>query len=217
MIEPATDLPPRASLSQLNGLLQAYRFSPVTENVSRRLADYLVLLQHWNARMNLTAIRDPELIVSRHFAESIACAQLLPVGICDMLDFGSGAGFPGIPIALCRPEISVTLAESQAKKASFLREAVRRLELDAEVFSHRAETLPKQFDCVTLRAVDRMARAVGSASMLVRDGGWMGVMTTGSLQDSLVRACGAGWTWDNPSSLPGGDSRVFILAKKSAV
>ena len=83
--------------------------------------------------MNSTAIRDEEGILSRHFVESIACACALPAGIFTLLDFGSGAGFPGIPIALCRPEIAVILAESQGKKAAFLQEAVRVLGISAKV------------------------------------------------------------------------------------
>ena len=88
--------------------------------------------------------------LSRHFVESIACARALPEGISTLLDFGSGGGFPGIPIALCRPEIAVTLAESQGKKAAFLQEAVRVLGSQAKVHAGRAELLTTQFDCVTL-------------------------------------------------------------------
>ena len=94
-----------------------------------RFEEYLALILRWNSRMNLTAIRDEEEILARHFVESIACAQHFPEGIGTLLDFGSGAGFPGIPIALCRPEIAVTLAESQSKKAAFLQETVRILGL----------------------------------------------------------------------------------------
>src|SRR5207342_666778 len=100
---------------------------------------YLELLLRWNARLNLTAIRDQEGILSRHFVESIACARAVPEEVATLLDFGSGAGFPGIPIALCRPEIVVTLAESKAKKAAFLQEALRTLALRANVRAKRAE------------------------------------------------------------------------------
>ena len=91
--------------------------------------------------MNLTAVRDPQQIQARHFVESIACARNLPADIGSLLDFGSGAGFPGVPIALCRPAIRVTLAESQNKKASFLMEVVRVLKLSSKVFAQRAENL----------------------------------------------------------------------------
>ena len=115
--------------------------------------------------MNLTAIRDPEEIVRRHFGESLFAAQ--HIGECEtLLDFGSGAGFPGLPIQLFRPELRVTLAESQNKKATFLREVIRTLGLNTEVWAARVETMPaaRQFDVVTLRAVDNMEAAVLAAS-----------------------------------------------------
>ena len=82
-----------------------------------------------------------------------------------LLDLGSGAGFPGLPVALFLPEIQVTLAESQHKKASFLREVVRTLGLKTEVWASRAESLPleRQFHTITLRAVDNMAAAIATA------------------------------------------------------
>src|SRR5260370_9522 len=106
------------------------------------------LLLKWNARTNLTAIRDPEEIVRRHFGESLFAARHLNPTTPDpspmtLLDFGSGAGFPGLPIALLRPDLQVTLAESQNKKAAFLREAVRTLILpNVEVWDARVEALP---------------------------------------------------------------------------
>src|SRR5580658_6640344 len=69
---------------------------------------YLALLLKWNARINLTAVRKPEEIVRRHFMESIFAARQVPKKTKTLLDYGSGAGFPGIPIAICRPEIGVT-------------------------------------------------------------------------------------------------------------
>jgi 16S rRNA (guanine527-N7)-methyltransferase len=132
-----------------------------------RLSAYLDLLLKWNARTNLTAIRDPEEIVRRHFGESLFAAQHLDPGTPSLLDFGSGAGFPGLPIALLRPDIQVTLAESQNKKATFLREAVRSLNLPStEVWPDRVESMPasREFHTVALRAVDNMAAAIASAA-----------------------------------------------------
>ncbi len=85
---------------------------------------YLELLLRWNQRLSLTAVRDPDQIIQRHFLECAFVASQLPQDIADLLDYGSGAGLPGIPIAICRPEISVTLAEAHGKKASFLREVL---------------------------------------------------------------------------------------------
>ncbi len=134
--------------------------------LAAQLSVYLRLLLKWNARTNLTAIRDPEQIVQRHFGESLFAGLHLSPETATLLDLGSGAGFPGLPIALLRPDIAVTLAESQNKKAAFLREAVRTLDLkNVEVWASRAESLPaeRQFDTVTLRAVDNMAAALAAA------------------------------------------------------
>jgi 16S rRNA (guanine527-N7)-methyltransferase len=133
--------------------------------IHAQLATYLDLILKWNARTNLTAIREPEEIVRRHFGESLFVGAHL--GTCTtLLDFGSGAGFPGIPIQLLRPEIAVTLAESQGKKAAFLREAIRTLALPTEVWAARVESMPpaRQFDTVVLRAVDDMDAAVAEAA-----------------------------------------------------
>lgn len=134
-----------------------------------KLATFLELLLKWNARTNLTAIRDPEQIVRRHFGESLFAARHIGP-TTSLLDLGSGAGFPGIPIQLLHPELPVTLAESQSKKAAFLREAARTLDLDSEIWPQRAELLasPRAFDTVTLRAVDNMRAAIAEAKRRAR-------------------------------------------------
>ncbi len=182
---------------------------------SGKFEAYLALIVRWNARMNLTAVREESAIIERHFVECIACAQALPEGIASLLDFGSGAGFPGIPIALCRPEIAVTLAESQGKKAAFLREAVRVLELSATVHSGRAEGLSGQFDCVTLRAVDRMDVAIAAAAKLVRRGGWLAPMTTNAELAKVKAAGGSEFEWLEPTRLPVSEDRVLVLGRRA--
>lgn len=199
---------------RLNALLEGAGLTGLDVAQADRFGAYLALLVRWNARVNLTAIRDEEGILSRHFVESIACARALPAGISTLLDFGSGGGFPGIPIALCRPEIAVTLAESQGKKAAFLQEAVRVLGLSAKVHSQRAELLRTQFDCVTLRAVDRMHEAVSAASILVAPGGWLAPMTTTSELAGVKAAAGTDFTWSTPVGLPGGDDRIVALGQR---
>jgi 16S rRNA (guanine527-N7)-methyltransferase len=156
------------SESAIETLLAPY-LSPIPPGISSQLSLYLDLLLKWNARTNLTAIRDPEEIVRRHFGESlfagqhISPAEQLPD---TLLDLGSGAGFPGLPIALLHPMIRVTLAESQNKKSTFLREAVRTLALqNVEIWPTRVEFMPpaRQFHTVTMRAVDNMAAAIAAA------------------------------------------------------
>ena len=171
----------------LNTLLMEANSAPLDGDTLSRFDTYLELLLRWNARTNLTAIRTADGILRRHFLESILAARALPAGIGTLLDFGSGAGFPGLPIALCRMEIAVTLAESQNKKAAFLREATRTLGLSVAVHAARAETVATRFDCVTLRAVDRMEQAIAAAVSLVVPGGWLAVLTTGN-QAAAARA-----------------------------
>ena len=198
----------------LNELLKASGLPELQPQLVGQFEAYLALLLRWNARLNLTAIRDQESILSRHFVESIACAHALPEGTQTLLDFGSGAGFPGIPVALCCPEISVTLAESQGKKAAFLREAVRTLGLTASIWAYRAETLQSTFDCVVMRAVDRMETAVSAASLLVSQGGWLLLMTTGPELPTLQRAAGEGFVWRAPVRLASGLDRLFLIGNR---
>jgi 16S rRNA (guanine527-N7)-methyltransferase len=156
---------PALSESAIADLLIPYIPAPPASLYSQ-LSQYLDLLLKWNARTNLTAIRDPEEIVRRHFGESLFAAQHLGSPET-LLDLGSGAGFPGLPIALLHPAIQVTLAETQNKKATFLREAVRTLSLrNIEVWAARVETMPstRRFHTVTLRAVDNMAAAIAAAA-----------------------------------------------------
>lgn len=200
--------------TRLNEFLIEANQSPLDPLQIQRFETLYSLFLRWSARINLTAIHDQDGILSRHFVESIACARALPARISTLLDFGSGAGFPGIPIALCRPEIAVTLAESQGKKAAFLREAVRVLEISAQVHSGRAESLATHFDCVTLRAVDKMERAVQSAALLVRPGGWLALMTTTAALPALKAAAGAEFIWTAAPLLPGSD-RLLALGKRA--
>jgi 16S rRNA (guanine527-N7)-methyltransferase len=156
---------PTLSESAIETLLVPY-LSPIPTEILPKLSLYLDILLKWNARTNLTAIRDPEEIVRRHFGESLFAAPR--IGPCDtLLDLGSGAGFPGLPIALLHPEIRVTLAESQNKKSTFLREVARTLDLEnTEIWPARAESMPpaRRFHTVTMRAVDNMAAAITAAT-----------------------------------------------------
>lgn len=200
--------------ARLNAQLLAAGLEPVDAVTAAQFGNYVSLILRWNARVNLTAISDEEGILSRHIIESIEVARTIPKGIATLLDFGSGAGVPGIPIALCRPEIAVMLAESQGKKAAFLREAVRVLGLGAAVHGERAELLRQRFGCVTMRAVDRIAEAVVVAAGLVQAGGWLVLMTTEAGAESVRAAAGPEFSWTHPLSLTGGDQRILAMGQR---
>ena len=162
-----------------------------------QLSEYLRLLLQWNAVTNLTSIRKPEEIVQRHFGESLFAAGVLAryAGAgASVLDFGSGAGFPGVPAALLLPEINVTLAESQGKKAAFLRELVRVLDLRAEIWAGRVERMPstRRFDAVLMRAVDRMEQ--------MEMNGWERVAHNGILLRLTTKPSGLGTTYPLPGA-----------------
>jgi 16S rRNA (guanine527-N7)-methyltransferase len=174
--------------------------------------NYLDLLLRWNQHLNLTAIRDPLQIIQRHFVESAFAAQHLPMGIECLLDYGSGAGLPGIPIAICRPEIQVTLAEAQGKKASFLREALRVLSLPGQVYADRVEAMPEEklFDAVTMRAVEKMESAVPIAVKRVKQ--YLVLLTTGK-----SAATSRGFTemeWFEPIPLPNSAQMILIIGQR---
>lgn len=199
---------------RLNELLGDAGLTTLNEKLAGQFEAYLSLILRWNSRMNLTAVRDAEGILARHFVESIACSHALPEGIATLLDFGSGAGFPGLPIALCRPEITVTLAESQSKKAAFLQEAVRTLGVPVTVHSARAEALRAAFDCVVLRAVDRMPESVSAAVRLVAPDGWLVLMTTAAQLEVLRASAGEGFDWQEPATMPGSESKLLALGRR---
>lgn len=182
---------------------------------AEKFAIYLELLVKWNAKLNLTAIREPSEIIRRHFVECVQCALALPA-VATLLDFGSGAGLPGIPIAIVRPEIRVTLGESQMKKAVFLREAVRVLGLNAEVFDGRVEGMApvREFDAVTLRAVDRMAEATQAGLARMRAGGLLVVFTTSGALDGMKNAV-SGVTWGQEDQIVGLDRGLLLQGRKS--
>lgn len=175
---------PHIPVGRIADLLQPYVGSAaVPDSLYQSLSIYLNLLLRWNARTNLTAIRDPEKIVQRHFGESLFAGLHLARRLsanATLLDFGSGAGFPGLPIQLLLPGLRVTLAESQSKKAAFLQEAVRVLNLRSEVWSARVEAMPadRVFDAVTLRAVDNMEQAISTASDRLKLSGCLAILLT---------------------------------------
>ena len=158
------------------------------------LLQYLALLDRWNRTYNLTAIRDPQQMVTRHLLDSLAMHPFVERGT--LADLGTGPGLPGIPLAIAKPELQVTLVESNGKKARFLREAVRTLSLgNARVAESRAEALdePGTYDALTARALDTLAGIIKVGGHLLKPGGHLLAMK-GVRPDEEIIALPAGWT-----------------------
>jgi 16S rRNA (guanine527-N7)-methyltransferase len=122
-----------------------------------QIQQYIKILLTWNEKMNLTAIRDPREILYRHFCESMYAASVVPVENGRLADVGSGGGFPGLPLKIIRPDLRAILIESNLKKAAFLAEVIRELELrDTQVLVRRYEELGEEIaplDFVCSRAL----------------------------------------------------------------
>jgi 16S rRNA (guanine(527)-N(7))-methyltransferase RsmG len=283
----------------------------LTPSQLQDISTYIDILLRWNARINLTAVRDPEEIVTRHFGESLFAARhLFPldfntgcgpglrpgptVPACSsdhvgtdapvrpaerssaedlgapplsrslrqggdvarvphpsivaregydfsranqlstktgasapegpslhLIDIGSGAGFPGLPIKIFTPEIRLTLVESNHKKATFLREVARALTLtNVNVLSARAEDLLKsgsapQADVVTLRAVERFEEAIITAAALVAPGGRLALLI-GSSQLASTQAVAPAILWQSPILVPGSTNRILLIGPRRA-
>jgi len=201
-----------------------------------QVSAYLDLLLRWNARINLTAVRNPDGVVTRHFGESFFAARQLeafsgrepslrearaerepaaeiPSAARDLraIDLGSGAGFPGLPLKIFAPALVLTLIESSQKKAAFLKEALRTIALtDVDVFAGRAEDFPSTADLVTLRAVERYERALWTAARLVAPGGRLALLI-GSAQAARTPQLMPGFAWSAPIAIPQASARVLFL------
>jgi 16S rRNA (guanine527-N7)-methyltransferase len=205
------------------------------------ISTYIDILVRWNARINLTAIRDPEDIVTRHFGESLFAARHLFSGggpggraalkgrvtgqeekralapeALTVADIGSGAGFPGLPLKLWSPDISLTLIESNHKKAAFLREITRALTLtDVNIQNARAESLTSTFDLVTLRAVEHFEAILPTAAALVAPAGRLAILISAS-QQAQAHSTLPHFTWSNPAPVPDSRSRILLVATAAA-
>jgi 16S rRNA (guanine(527)-N(7))-methyltransferase RsmG len=130
------------------------RYALLSPDQLSALERHYRLMLHWNRRLNLTRITELDDAVKLHYCESLYLARALPEGTFKIADIGSGAGFPGVPLAIFRPDCSVALIESDQRKAVFLREASRGL-LNIEVLASRADEISERFDYAVARAVKR--------------------------------------------------------------
>lgn len=170
-------------------------------------------LADWNTRVNLTAIRDPAEAVDKHLLDSLAVRPLLK-GLA-VADVGSGAGFPGLPLAIADTDRRFALVESTGKKARFLRHVVARLDLpNVEVIPLRAESYkpPRPFDSVIARALGPLAEFVRVAGHLAGRGGRLLAMK-GKVPEDEIQALPAGWKLlaVHPVAVPGLDAERCVV------
>jgi 16S rRNA (guanine527-N7)-methyltransferase len=174
---------------------------------------YLSLLLKWNAKINLTAVREPDQIITRHFGESFFAARNLIASDSQTtaLDIGSGAGFPGLPLKLWAPALKLTMVEANQRKATFLRELVRSLGiLGVEVISMRAEEVATKADIVTLRAVEKFSKILPLSRTLVNPNGRLAILISGQ-QIEAARTLVPNLRWSDPVKVPLSADRILLV------
>jgi 16S rRNA (guanine527-N7)-methyltransferase len=202
-LPPGLDAPLRDGLAELG----------LSFDLAPPLLAYLALLVRWNGTYNLTAVRDPRQMVTRHLLDSLAMHRFVSTGT--LADLGTGPGLPGIPLAIAHPQLQVTLVESNGKKARFLRQAVRQLELgNAKVAESRAEALdePAAYDHLTARALDTLSGIIAVGGHLLKPGGTLLAMK-GVMPHDEIAALPAGWSLVDAVALtvPGLDGERHLV------
>ncbi len=210
----------------LEGPAQAYNIS-LTPAMLDAFAQYARLLLKWNARVNLTAITAPGDIAAKHFLDS-----LLPLRAhefaqgASLLDVGAGAGFPGVPLKIARPDLHLSLLDSTRKRLAFLEELARALGQQSTLLHARAEEagrlpgLRERFDIVTARAVARLAPLCEYCLPFVKPGGVLLVLKGPGAGDEIreakaaVALLGGKQAKAHPFTLPGGEARHVVVIEK---
>lgn len=170
---------------------------PLTAEMADKFDLYAARLVEWNEKMNLTAITDPYGIVVRHFTDSLTLLPYLPQGECSLIDVGTGAGFPGVALAIAKPQIRLTLLDSLQKRLTFLEEVCRALDIPVTLVHARAEeggrqaALREQFDVATARAVAALPTLCEYCLPFVKTGGTFWAMKGPSYTEEWVDAKGA--------------------------
>jgi 16S rRNA (guanine527-N7)-methyltransferase len=177
---------------------------------------YIGILMKWNEKINLTAIREPLEILYRHFCESMYAAVAVPLERGRLADVGSGGGFPGLPLKIIRPELEVFLVESNVKKATFLAETVRELELPGtRVMVSRYQDLSEEvtpLDVVCSRAVGEFgplltwagSRQIAAKQVVL----WIGAGDLEQVQQEQ------GWQWQAPIAIPQSLRRFLLVGHR---
>lgn len=220
---------------QISLWLKPYLEAEPSSDLLNKISTYVDILLKWNFRINLTSIRDPEEVVRRHFGESLFAARMLldadfqysilvptinsvrgttenaqeKTSVMSAIDVGSGAGFPGMVLKLYDPRLRLTLIESHGKKATFLREVVRTLELkDVVIAQERAERFSEQAELVTMRAVEKFSDVLPVAASLVAAGGRLGLLVGAGQMGEVSRILPGLW---RTVSVPESTSKVLAV------
>ena len=191
--------------------LRPYGFKP-TPTFCDQVRPYTELLLRWNQRISLTAVTTPVEILRFHFGESLFAISATGMRGGRLADVGSGAGFPGVPLAMAVPTLDVTLIESNTKKAAFLSELRRELELEnVHIFHGRTNTLGpvEMFDHLSARAVGGYADLLEWAKKRLTPGGtvllWVGETQTRKVFDH------PGWKWRDAVRIPQAKARFILI------
>jgi len=178
----------------------------LSESQIAQLHEHYELLQHWNRKINLTSIPSGPEAVIRHYCESLFFTANMPVtDKARIADLGSGAGFPGVPMAILKPEWTVALIESHQRKSVFLREATRNLS-NVRVLPKRAEDVGETFDWLVSRAVDpkdvlkNVPRLAPNLGLMLGEEDWLVIETVPSI------------AWMESIRLPWGDRRLCVYS-----
>jgi 16S rRNA (guanine527-N7)-methyltransferase len=198
--------------TQINKALRPYGFLQAPD-LTAGINTYIELLLKWNKTVSLTTVTKVDQILAFHFGESLFALPMLPVGKSRLADVGSGAGFPGIPLAMARPSLEVTLIEPNAKKFAFLNEVIRQLSLsNVGAVRGRMDDLQfsnERFDIITVRAVGQFDALIEWAKARITPGGRL-ILWVGD-EDAKQILNDTRFEWSFPEQIPCTDRR-FILA-----
>ena len=199
----------------------------LTDETAGRMAVYAALLKEWNKKMNLTAIRDDEGIAVRHFADSLSLLTVIdPPKGASLIDVGTGAGFPSMPVQLARPDMRITMLDSQGKRLTFLTAVQHALKTDCDIVQARAEEAGRdplrreQYDFAAARAVAELSVLCELCLPFVKPGGIFAAMkgpdaeAEADAAREAVKALSAEIADIAKLTLPDGSGRGVVLIRK---
>jgi len=211
----ATETPASPSAAVIRRALGEFKL-PAYDDQVLQIQQYMRILLTWNEKINLTAIRDPLEILYRHFCESMYAADAVPLERGRLADVGSGAGFPGLPLKILRPDLQVFLVESNIKKVTFLAEVIRELGLrGAQVLSRRYEELGEEvapLDYVCSRALGEFptflawasSQQIAAKQVIL----WIGARDLADIEKVST------WDWREPVPVPNSLQRLLLVGTK---